>query len=308
MKVNKNAHMSEQAPSGWYPDKDGIERFWDGSRWSDQVRPVSGAPSASKTPGTFAKFGSAVKARQAEKKSAKDETNRLNSEKAQAAGALVTSGVFGTSTIEIYAGGFVRVASWPTNGPGNATVPRRIDKKTPYERLRSIKYTGPDEESTGTSSALEGAVGPAVATLLKGGKGLMKASAPGMAMAGISHVASNAKRKAYLTIATDLQIHTLDNQVTNSLGLKTSNKGHNEVGLALQDAGNSLLGIASQPPAGDSAPRHQALPTQDAAGSSSDRGVVPVGARLRELADLHQEGVLSDEEFAAAKARLLEEL
>ena len=47
-----------------------------------------------------------------EKKEAKAEHTRQQAEYQRAAGALVTSGVFGTSTIEIYEHGYVRVAAW----------------------------------------------------------------------------------------------------------------------------------------------------------------------------------------------------
>ncbi|TNM37797.1 DUF2510 domain-containing protein [Nocardioides albidus] len=298
--------MSEQAPEGWYPDGHGNERFWDGAAWTEQVRALSVGDAADKKPGAFSKLGSAVKAKAAEKKASKEEAARRHAENAQAAGSLVTSGVFGTSTVEIYEGGFVRVASWPERVNGNGPCP--IDKKTPYERLRSIKYTGPSDESSGGPSALEGAVGPAVAKLLKGGKGLMKASAPGMAAAGIGHLASNAARKSFLTIATDQRIHTLDNQSTNSVGLKTSNKGHNEVGIALQEAGNAILGISSSEPGPVAdVPHHvpaaQAPPAESAAAPTA--AAPTIGDRLRELAALHKDGILSDDEFAAAKATLL---
>lgn len=295
--------MSEQAPEGWYPDGHGNERFWDGAAWTSQIRSLSDGGAPDKRAGAFSKLGSAVKAKAAEKKAFKEEAARQHAENAQAAGALVTSGVFGTSTIEIYEGGFVRVASWPERVNGNG--PRQIDKKTPYERLRSIKYTGPTDESSGGPSALEGAVGPAVAKLLKGGKGIMKASAPGMAAAGIGHLASNAARKSFLTIATDQQIHTLDNQSTNSVGLKTSNKGHNEVGIALQEAGNAILGISKPSPqqAVHVEAPERAAPVQPA--PTAAEAAPTMGERLRELAELHRDGILSDDEFAAAKATLL---
>ncbi len=103
----------------------------------------------------------------------------------------------------------MRVASW-SDGT-SATGPKSIDKNTPYETLRSIKFTQAEEQSSGATSALKGTVGPAVAKLMKGGKGLMKASAPGMAVPGIALLASNAARKSFHTIATDKHIHTLTN-------------------------------------------------------------------------------------------------
>lgn len=293
--------MNEQAPAGWYPDGQGSERYWDGAAWTDQVRALA-VTDVPKKAGAFSKLGAAVKNAAAEKKAAKEEFTRKQAEDALAAGSLVTSGVFGTSTVEIYENGYVRVASWSESV--SATGPKAIDKNTPYEKLRSIKFTQPEDEASGAPSALEGTVGPTVAKLLKGGKGLMKASAPGMAAAGIAHVASNAARRSFLTIATDKQIHTLTNQTTNSVGLKTSNKGHNDVGRALEVAGNAVLGVVEveSRPVVD-APVIAAAP--EPAGATQPAAAPNLSERLRELADLHKDGILSDEEFASAKAKLL---
>jgi hypothetical protein len=140
--------------------------------------------------------------------------------------------------------------------------------------------------------------------LLKGGKGLMKASVPGMAVAGIAHVASNAARKTFLTIATDQQIHTLTNQTANTVGLKTSNKGHNYAGRALEVAGNAVLGVVEVDPRPVvDAPVLAAAP--EPAGATRPAAAPSLSERLRELADLHKDGILSDEEFASAKAKFL---
>lgn len=296
--------MNEQAPAGWYPGGQGSERYWDGAAWTDQIR-VLAVKDVPKKAGAFSKLGAAVKNAAAEKKAAKEELTRKQAEDALAARSLVTSGVFGTSTVEIYENGYVRVASWGERE--SATGSKAIDKNTPYEKLRSIKFTQPQDEASGAPSALEGAVGPAVAKLLKGGKGLMKASAPGMAAAGIAHVASNAARKSFLTIATDKQIHTLTNQTTNSVGLKTSNKGHNDAGRALEVAGSAVLGVVEveQRPGVDT-PVVAVVP--EAAGATQPAAAPTLSERLRELADLHKDGVLSDEEFASVKAKLLDGL
>lgn len=226
---------------------------------------------------------------------------RRHAEDAQAAGALVTSGVFGTSTVEIYENGYVRVAKWGEGTSG--TRPKLTDKNTPYERLLSITFTQAKDQSSGATSALENTVGPAVAKLMKGGKGLMKASAPGMAVAGVAHLSSNAARKTFLTSATDKQIHTLTNQSGKTLGVKISNKGHDDVGRALETAGNAVLGVVEVGPQPVPAPPNAADPAPPAA--SQPAAPPTLTDRLRELADLHKEGILSDEEFAGAKAKLL---
>jgi hypothetical protein len=299
--------MGEQAPAGWYPDGYGNERYWDGSSWTEQLRQPAGTePAGASGPspqkdGAFSRIGAAVKKAAADKRAEKEEHTRKQAEMAAAAGALVTSGVFGSSTIEIYAGGYVRVASWPTTT--GASSPALVTKQTPFEKLRSINFTGPAEDkSSGSNSALEGAVGPAVASLIKGGKGLMKASAPGLAVAGIAHIAGAEGRKAFLTIVTDRQIHALTNQ-TSKGPIPLTKRGHNDVGLALEAAGNSVLGVI--PP--EAAPQSPvALPA--AAASDSVKAEPTLAERMRELADLHRDGILSDEEFAAAKAKVLDSL
>lgn len=301
--------MNAQAPTGWYPDGQGNERYWDGSAWTEQLRKpevadaTSAANSSAQKEGAFSRLRKAAADKQAEKRSAKEELDRKQAEHAQAAGNLVTSGVFGTSTVEIYDGGYVRVASWP-NGSRVAS-PASITNKTPFEKLRSIKFTQSGQDSSsGMSSALEGAVGPAMARLAKGGaglmkasSGLMKASAPGLAVAGLAHLAGAEGRKSYLTIATDKEIHTLTNQSSNGIVTK-SHKGHNEVGLVLEGAGNSLLGlvgVAAREPMSESQP---AVVSPAAAKPT-------LAERLRELAGLHKDDILTDDEFAAAKAKLL---
>lgn len=149
---------------------------------------------------------------------------------------------------------------------------------------------------------LESVIGPAVAGLLKGSKHLMKTSVPGLAAAGIAHVASQGARTCYLTIVTDRQIHTLSNQTENDFGLKTAQKGHTNVGRALAAAGDGVIRHidSSSVPAG--VPR----PALDSGLAVAPQASAPSMAdRLRELAALHQEGVLSDDEFASAKATLL---
>lgn len=298
--------MTEQAPAGWYPDGSGNERYWDGAGWTDQLRPPAPLAPPAPTPtlstektSTFAKLGTAVKKAAAERQAAKDELAQKHADDEAAAGRLVTSGVFGMSTIEIYEGGYVRIAE----GDDRNVQPATINRKTPYEKLRSIKFTPSDEEKAAAAptapSIFAGTVGTAVNGILSGGKNIMKGSVPGLAAAGIAHIASTGSRRSLLTIGTDRAIHTLSNQFSNSLGLKTSDKGHSEVARELEAAGNSLLGTADSevPPASP----NESSPIVAAAATASPS----TADRLRELASLHKDGILSDEEFAAGKAKLL---
>ena len=306
--------MGEHAPAGWYPDQEGNIRYWDGAAWTEHVSRQPGeadatsAEASAKKEGTFSKLRKAAADKQAEKRSAREELDRKQAEAARAAGNLVTSGVFGTSTIEIYDGGYVRVAE----GQSNAAQPASITVNTPYEKLRSITFTRPRQgDSPGITPALEGAVGPAVAGLMKGGAsfmkvgtGVMKASVPGLAVAGFAHLASAEGRKSFLTIATDKAIHNLANQTHNGF-VSTSNKGHNEVGLALESAGRSVLGVSIQEPSREPQRVPQPVSEPQALGMSQAATGPTLAERLRELAGLHQDGILSDDEFGAAKAKLL---
>jgi hypothetical protein len=302
--------MSEQATAGWYPDGHGNDRYWDGTVWTEQLRKpgdaeASGARVVEKKEGAFGKLGAAVKRASADKQAAKDELGRKQADGAQAAGTLVTSGVFGTSSVEVYDGGYVRVEA----GQTNATQPARITKNTPYEKLRSIKLTQPGQDKPSVmTSALEGAVGPTMASLMKGGAGLMKggavlmrSSAPGLAVAGLAHLAGAEDRKSFLTIATDKEIHTLTNQIHNGF-INKVNKSHNEVGLVLESAANFILnanGVESREPVPSLASGARPVEVELAVAGPT------VGERLRELADLHREGILSDDEFVAVKTKLL---
>ena len=310
--------MSQQTPAGWYPDGQGTTRYWDGAAWTEHTHDHgadAAVPTADKKEGAFARLKKASADRSADKREAKEAQERKWAEDVAAAGALVTSGTFGLSTVEIYEGGYVRVASGEQpERPSVANVRSQmatnlsgggINAKTPYEKLRSITFTSSDsDQASQGGSGLESAIGPAVAGLLKGTKHLMKTSAPGLAAAGFAHVASQGSRTSYLTIATDRQIYTLSNQIPNSVGLKTAKKGHVDVGLALEAAGNAVLGIdsSSTADAGAAALSPAVQPESAAAAQTSPPSLAD---RLRELAALHQEGILSDEEFASAKAKLL---
>ena len=300
-----NVDMSEHAPSGWYSDGQGNERYWDGSGWTEEVRALGAPPAVTvdldEKKGAFSKLGSAVRKAAADRKSVKDEFAREQAEYVTTAGRLITSGVFGTSTIEIYEHGYARVAE----GTEDFVQPADIKKSTPFEKLTSIKFTESDEEKAAAApsvpSMFAGTVGTAITSILSGGKSVMKGTLPGLAVAGVTHLAGTGARRSILLVVTDKAIHTLSNQYKNSIGIKTSNKGHSEVGRALQAAGNSVLSLSE--PATIS-------PTQAAEIVSASQGssIPTLTERLRELSNLHKEGILSDEEFAESKAKILDGL
>lgn len=251
-----------------------------------------------KSEGMFSKLKRAAGEMHAAKRSAQEELERSQAEAARVAGALVTSGIFGTSTVEIYEAGYVRVAV----GQRDSTGATEITKATPYEKLRSIKYAEPaKDKAPPPGSGLDGVVGSAVSSLFKGGAGLMKASVPGLAVAGVAHLASAEGRRAYLTIATDRAIHNLTNESHNGVLVK-SNKAHNEVGAELAVAGMSVLGLAA---ATQTSPGIELKADSRHAVAIHSAAEPTLADRLREMAELHRDGILSAEEFADAKARLI---
>lgn len=302
--------MSGEAPAGWYPDGSGNERYWDGEAWTEHLRvPAPPSPLSPRAPeiatstqalaetperaGMWSKVGSAVKKAAADKRAAKEDAEQEHKSRAAAAGALVTSGEFGEATIEVYEGGFVRIAE-----------SLEITKKTPYEKLRSITFIASEAEaaaSTGPApgSPIEGAVMQAMSGIMKGGKVLVKGTAIGLATSGVAQMAANASRKSTLLITTDKSIHTLSNQKNNGL-MNVSRKQDDAVARALVEAGNAALGIRVEVGTVAEAVAPAAAPTPAIAGAAPS-----LSDRLRELSELHHEGILSDDEFAAAKAHLL---
>lgn len=198
------------APAGWYDDGSGQQRWWDGRAWgvyAQDVSSVPGDPGAAgygqvagsvgqpaKSSGVFNALGQAVKnaaveritagQRERQQRAEREweqrrryeeriqEERRRREEVERKVGRRVTGGVFGTSTIEIYENGYVRVA-----GPGDGVTVKSVRGSTPYERLISISM----ERSAGgvSSSAASGAEAAAMAgtavkwvsTVAKGGVG-----------------------------------------------------------------------------------------------------------------------------------------
>jgi hypothetical protein len=228
---------------------------------------------------------------------------------AQVAGRRVTRGEFGDSEVEIYENGYVRVA-----GPSEGRRSCRIDESTPYENLISISFERPDSGSSGVTGA---AAAPSVATagtavkvvsmIAKRNPAVMAISAAGVAAAGAGAVAKIISAKAVLTITTDQRVHVLTNQTKHpTTGIPMPRKDHESVGAVLEQTGNSVLTALGRGPVSLSAPAlpsGQVEPPQRV--SASPVSTVDVTASLRDLAQLHNEGVLDDKEFCEAKRQLL---
>ena len=333
-------------PAGWYDDGSGRQRWWDGSAWGVYAQDVSPAPAEvhpvgsgqvlapvarpMKQSGILDALGQAVKDAAVERKNlaiealtagvrARREREEREREKrlrqagcARMAGRRVTSGEFGTSEVEIYENGYVRVA-----GPSEAGRLCRIDESTPYENLISISFERPDSGSSGVSGAV---AAPSVATagtavkvvsmIAKRNPAVMAISAAGVAAAGAGAVAKIMSAKAVLTITTDQRVHVLTNQAKHpTTGIPMPRKDHESVGAVLEQTGNSVLTALGRGPVSLSAP---ALPSGQVEPSqgvgSPGMSTEDVAKRLRELAELRKEGILDDADFAIAKRQLLEKL
>lgn len=108
-----------------------------------------------------------------------------------------------------------------------------------------------------------------------------------MATAGVSTLYSSENLKTFLTIVTDGQTHSLQSQGASSY----------KAAQALASAGTAVVqsAQASQATAITSEPRPGVQPTSHSS----------LTEQLREIASLHKDGILSDEEFQAAKGKLL---
>ncbi|WP_315583159.1 SHOCT domain-containing protein [Actinomyces viscosus] len=145
-----------------------------------------------------------------------------------------------------------------------------------------------------------------VSTVTKTGVGLARMSGGlGVAVAGAGQLAKMMSGKSVLTIVTDQKIHTLTNQVK-TVGAPIVKREHETVGEALERAGNSVLMALGCGPVGSNAP---ALPSGQVETSrelsSPGMSSEDIAGRLRELADLRDEGILDEADFLIAKRQLL---
>ena len=270
----------------------------------------------------------ASKRRRQEREELEQEARRKQEELDRRAGPLATSGVFGDAYIEIFENGYVRVGEALV-----AEVARRQERLTsisgsqgrsryswslesrmssqPYEKLLSISFSRVDGLASSPESGHDVVGGAAMKALSAVAKGSLKASVPGLAVAGVGYVAKKVvSGKSVLTIATDRQIHVLSNRAMLSTGgIPLIKTGQGDVGEALERVGNSVLTALGRGSAMSNAPAlpsGQIEPPQRV--SAPPVSTVDVTASLRDLAQLHSEGFLDDEEFLEAKRQLLGKL
>lgn len=234
----------------------------------------------------------------------KSERAALNQEQANykvAAGQLVTSGVFGTSTLELYEGGYVRIAE----GDRSNGIAKKILPTTPFERLLDIDFQSGIVKNEESSSLVQmDSVANVVNSIIKGGTSAMKGSAVSAAVSGIANVVNAKTRVSTLTVTTAKKIYVLTNEVNNGLAAMPADS-HNAIGAVLESQGLNVLG---KTPKVQTATLETAQVVDGSSSGESGVRTTSISERLRELASLHGEGILSDSEFAEKKAQLLSDL
>ena len=266
--------------------------------------------------------------RRQEREELEEEARRKREELDRRAGPLATSGVFGDAYIEIFENGYVRLGealvaevarrqerlTSISGSPGRSRYSWSLESRMSsqlYEKLLSISFSRGDGLASSPESGRDVVGGVAMKAVSAVAKGSLKASVPGLAVAGVGYVAKKVvSGKSVLTIATDRQIHVLSNRAMLSTGgIPLIKTGQGDVGEALERVGNSVLTALGRGPAVSNAPAlpsGQVEPPQRA--SASPTSTVDVTASLRDLAQLHKDGFLDDEEFLEAKRQLLGKL
>lgn len=296
------------APPQWSPDG---QWWWDGAQWvpsasvphgsgvavsepeaagreatfpAEQPEPLSEhrglAVSESEKAGFFKKTKHFVQEKQAEgkaKREAAAEAERTWHEAAERKyGRLVANETFGRRRIELYEGGYVRVL-----GLLNVTGGLKLKD----EQIAAVEQLGAGDLLQRAFDAFDAPFEKLRA--IKASTQIQDKSAGGRAVAsaasfGLSKLASNENRILFLTISTDRETYSLHE--TGGMS-----RLQDQIAMKLELAGQGILdALGSRAPSAPSTP---------APGSVADQ--------LRDLAALHRDGVLTEEEFAAAKAKLL---
>jgi hypothetical protein len=190
-------------------------------------------------------------------------------------GRVVVDEFFGTSRVRITDSGFVQY--------GTGWLP---GKSRPYHRLIDISLDAQIQKKSGA--------GRAAGAVLTGGLNLMVA---------------NTRGDIYLTITTDDEVHVLTADA-GAHGPADLKRGHKLVA-----AGQAILQRkAAQPQAPTSSPSAHAVstppppPPAPLQSPTPGASTSPVSERLRQLAQLHQEGLITDAEFESRRSQIIDTL
>lgn len=165
-------------PAGWYPDPAGSggQAWWNGTSW--------GAPLSPPPPEKKGWYGRQMD-RHLEAKGRKDHQIALVEVDRDHAGQQMYRGAFGGKAIEVYSGGFVRVANFV------------MRKSVPFEKLLSIQYSDNVSKKSG--------VGRAAGAVFTG---------------GVNLITSNKRGDVFLTIVTEGNVYTLHEGTPNVMTMR----------------------------------------------------------------------------------------
>ena len=271
--------MTSTPPAGYYDDGAGRLRFWDGAVWTDRYwdqEPLSQLDPKVAAAKDKAEQKAAAEAAKAQNKAAaaaaREEKRARAAEERAAKEAQKQADL---AAFQQRAGTLVKKGAFGGKtveiyANGFVRVGFLITANTPLEELRTITYR--------RNSRDKGSGGRALGALATGGLNLL---------------ASKEKVQAFLSIATDTKVHQLSSSQAASWEEKQ--------GMALEAAGQSVIDMRRHGSASPAAPNEPTPPAPVQEKKS-------VAEQIRELAALHADGILSDEEFSSAKANLLSQM
>jgi len=268
--------MTQTTPAGWYDDGSGRLRYWDGEAWTDHFQDDQAVT-------TKVDHKAAASEAKAAQKAAADEAKAMAkaaSDQAKTERKAATE----KARSEKEAQKRADLAAFNKRA-GRLVIKGNFGAQTVeiYENGFArvglfLRASSPLEElrtiTFRRASRDKGSGGRAMGALATGGLNLL---------------ASKEKVQAFLSIATSTKVHQLSSSQASA--------SEEKMGMALEAAGQSVLDL-----------RRNVAPT--VAHQLASPAAVPksVADQIRELAALHADGILSDEEFATTKASLLSQM
>lgn len=266
------------AAEGWYDDGSGRQRWWDGAQWTDSFAGEGAAPAASKSGGVGGFLQNRIMSVVDQTKTAaRNVVAEQHANLTSARSAISSASGFGVNDRAAVADASPLYETTSHIDGKNAKV-RLWPDRLEWERARGIsagKITA--GIMTGGASLL--------ATGVKGGKDAYD-------MVLLKNVSNVANRKDGLLYHL-VEVQTATGAAVNTVSFRV---GRDEAARFRQAILNAMQALSAQA----SAPVviQQATPSQAPVESGP-------AEQIAKLAALHDQGVLTDEEFAAAKEKVL---